>query len=141
MKKSLIITGILATAIGVHIAQGGSTPLPNATASTFGTVEEFDTAESNFKATSPDGHYAQVIKDGTPSPSKKNATIKGLLGKDTPTNTWVDEYQSPLGMGYQMYYEDATAWYSVGKGPESAARNYTRLKSEWATRNSKVILP
>lgn len=141
MKKALIISGILTTSIGATMALGGTTSLPNANPSTFGTVEEFQTAESNFKETSPDGHFAQVIKDNKPSPNKKNATIKGLLGKETPAGMWVDEYQSPLGFGYQMYYEDATAWYSVGKGPEATARTYTRLKSEWATRNNKVILP
>ena len=74
------------------------------------------------------GKYLQ-IKEGNALPHYEAGTVEQKLGKNVPTNIKVDVYAAPTGRGYQLYYEDAAARYSVGVGPESASRNYIISKA------------
>jgi len=90
------------------------------------TTDEIITAEENyFKA---NGKYLQVLP-GNKLPHYETGTVKDKLGKDVPLNIRIDVYETwDKKRGYQIQYEDDTAYYSIATGTEKVYRTYTKVK-------------
>ena len=70
------------------------------------------------------GRYLQVMPGNT-LPSTESGSVQSKFGKALAENIRIDVYNSPHGVGYQIYYEENGAAHSVGYGPEAADRTYT----------------
>jgi hypothetical protein len=70
------------------------------------------------------GRFLQVMPGNT-LPSTESGSVQSKFGKALPENIRIDVYNSPHGVGYQIYYEENSVVHSVGYGPEAADRTYT----------------
>jgi hypothetical protein len=70
------------------------------------------------------GRYLQVMPGNT-LPSTESGSVQPKFGKALPENIRIDVYNSPHGVGYQIYYEENGTAHSIGYGPETADRTYT----------------
>jgi hypothetical protein len=61
---------------------------------------------------------------GNTLPSTESGSVQSKFGKALPENVRIDVYNSPHGVGYQIYYEENGAAHSIGYGPEAADRTY-----------------
>ena len=70
------------------------------------------------------GSYLRVLSGNT-LPSYESGSVQSKFGKALPENIRIDVYNSPHGLGYQIYYEENGVAHSVGYGPEAADRTFT----------------
>lgn len=114
-----IVKNILPLILGVSLAGGTISVLPG----DYNTIEEIVSAEQSYYE--KNGEYLQVIKGNT---LPKGERVKDKLGKDIPENVRIDVYENKLGKGYQIFYEDDVAYYSIATGSEAVHRTWIQLK-------------
>jgi hypothetical protein len=70
------------------------------------------------------GRFLQVMPGNTLT-STESGSVQSKFGKALPENIRIDVYNSPHGVGYQIYYKENGAAHSVGYGPEAGDRTFT----------------
>jgi len=84
------------------------------------------------------GRYLQIMP-GNKMPRYPSASVVENFGASVADDVQVDVYESPHGAGYQISYDSLGTRYTVGYGPEAAARTYSRpLSAPVATSTTGV---
>jgi len=117
---------IIGFLIGGIALAAGTIMLPS---NEYKTINEIVSAENAYYAKY--GKYLQVML-GNKLPHYETGTIKEKLGKNVPANIVIDVYETVGGenyqtkyKGYQIQYEDDTAYYSLGFGIQAKERTWT----------------
>lgn len=93
----------------------------------FSTKEEIKSAQDDFFLSN--GTYLQTTKINK-LPSDRIGTVKGRLGKDMPSNFYVNVYGGPKGQGYEVVEETDTEIIVTGYGVEASSRTYRITKPQ-----------
>ena len=122
--KNLIYIGVGVLLLGILIINPNDTFRFGAIAS----LEDIEVAQEVYLQ--KNGSYLQTLENNQ-LPSDKTGTVKTLLGIDLPANYKIDVYGNQKGQGYQIRWETATSFNSIGYGIEASERTFTIAKPQF----------